>query len=344
MTSFASFFCAPKEYIPDPAVDPEVDPEVDPAVEPAVDPAAGLAVDPAKEIVNPVEEVQSENQPAEEQPNPEQEKLDADDKKAKEQEENIQALMREAQDTKTQLNKANSKIALMETDQSISNMSLSGTSLAEVVRRGDKFALIENEHDNSLQDMSVTGLELVLPEKIDGETDEINLKNDVTLDSTMSDTEHFDEDSFASSTGIPVSLHKVANIKVQQIGKHIKNSKMQATWKFEQGSGLDAISHVVTLTWSKCSGRVVIHMDEEEVYSTKLNQPNQPFFVHKWKTNAGLKMNILASQKINKTLSLKNHDLTINGERFVNLPDALLGPVPEGQEGDEHFECDNEQL
>mmetsp|Transcript_19857 Transcript_19857/g.25049 ORF Transcript_19857/g.25049 Transcript_19857/m.25049 type:complete len:245 (-) Transcript_19857:344-1078(-) len=97
--------------------------------------------------------------------------------------------------------------------------------------------------------------------------------------------------------------------------------------------------HHVSLTWSKCSSRVLIYMDHELVLSTKINikqlekegrQYQNPYFVHKWTVDDGfgngglLHMELLAAQNVTSVgsmLQLKNTVLMVNGERFDNLPE-----------------------
>lgn len=236
-------------------------------------------------------------------------------------------IMDESEETKIELEKVNSKLALIEKD-----MSVSGTSFAEVVKRGEKFSLVENDEDPS--SMSITNLELILPneEPIDDEKD---LKTNSTLDtfSSSSPNNSTDEINININNDEPLMgdddddefniLYKSATFKQEQIGKHIKNSKTRVSWSFQRGDGFDTIPHLVSMSWSKGSGRVLIHLDGKEILETKILKSKNPFFIHKWNTDDGLSMQIIAAQKVTSILILKNHDLTVNGTRFDNFPDLV---------------------
>mmetsp|Transcript_18615 Transcript_18615/g.23444 ORF Transcript_18615/g.23444 Transcript_18615/m.23444 type:complete len:145 (-) Transcript_18615:83-517(-) len=107
--------------------------------------------------------------------------------------------------------------------------------------------------------------------------------------------------------------------------------------------------HEVTLTWSRYSRRVIICMNQQQVYATKLHRHSHnstsqnsgygSYFVHKWKyintdvdattsdDDAVMNMHILASRKdttsnnVNNMLSFKKYNLFINGECVEHLPD-----------------------
>jgi hypothetical protein len=234
-------------------------------------------------------------------------------------------IMDESEETKIELEKVTSKLAMIEKD-----MSVSGTSFAEVVKRGDKFSLVENGEDQS--SMSISNLELVLPneEPIDDEKD---LKTNSTLDTFSSSSPNNSADEININNDEPLMgdddddefniLYKSASMKQEQIGKHIKNSKTRVSWSFQRGDGFDTIPHLVSMSWSKGSGRVLIHLDGKEILETKILKSKNPFFIHKWDTEDGLSMQIIAAQKVTSILILKNHDLTVNGTRFDNFPDLV---------------------
>ena len=118
-----------------------------------------------------------------------------------------------------------------------------------------------------------------------------------------------------------VCLFKATAMTIQAIGKRVKKSKKQVNWSFQEGQGADSVLHFVTMTWSKFSGRVQIHMDGTEVISKKVAKTANPYFMYKWTTKDGLRMQIIACRSNSEsTLSLSNHDLTVNEKRFAKLP------------------------
>jgi hypothetical protein len=129
---------------------------------------------------------------------------------------------------------------------------------------------------------------------------------------------------FSSMSDPTTPLFKSAKCaQVQAIGKQIKKSKLQVTWPFQQGEGLESNIHFVTLTWSKYSGRILIHMDGEKILSTKVTFSG-PYFTHKWTTEDGLEMQISAVRRITSILSLKKHDMIVNGKSFESFPECKI--------------------
>lgn len=139
------------------------------------------------------------------------------------------------------------------------------------------------------------------------------------------DTGSLSDNSLCANNNDPsTKLFKLSNKHIQKIGSQIKKSKLQVTWSFQQGEGFDITLYFVTLTWSKLSGKILIHMNGEQVFASKAKRTSSgPYFAHEWKTEDGmLNMQILtSSRKITSMLFLKNHDLIVNGKSFVNLPE-----------------------
>ncbi len=199
--------------------------------------------------------------------------------------------------------------------------------------------------------------------------------------------ENENDDENQNQTLVPVSsipIYKTADAQVQEIGKSLKKSKLTVTWSFQHGGGerttektdttdtndstctpntkLNFAStstsalHFVTLTYSKCSGRVLIHMDGKQMLSTKIDS-DEKHFIRKWTVptaltvaddddddfkedkensrgdmkndkdcdynNGRLEMQIVASRKLTSIFSLRDPELIVNGRRFSDLPDIM---------------------
>lgn len=233
-------------------------------------------------------------------------------------EEYMKVMMEEARETREQLRKVNEQLSYIERQQEDFIMTASMAGRSRPVDHVD-LTNVQHELNNKLE---------IIADKIET-TKSVITELDYDLD--MKDTTLDTEDSFDSPSPSPpktkrssrLTLHKLDK-RVQEVGKTIKNSKTQVSWTFQEGNR-DTIHHNVTLTWSKGSGRVTIDMDKKRFLSIKLlSESSDPYFIHKWESVDGLKMQILASRKVGSTLSLKNHELTVNGVRFTSFP-SLLG-------------------
>lgn len=237
-------------------------------------------------------------------------------------EEYMKTMMEEARETREQLKKVNEQLSYIEQQQEDFIMS---ASMAGRSRPVDQIDLTQTRQEltNKLEDLA---------DKIETTKSLVDAEDDYGFDLKNTTVDTDQEDSFecespgsspGSKKGRRVALRRLDK-RVQDIGKTIKNSKKQATWTFQEGN-IDTVHHNVTLTWSKGSGRVSIEMDKKEIYTTKMTEVKDPFFMHKWESDSGLRMQILAkvgSQKV-ATLSFKDHELTVNGERFTNFPSLL---------------------
>ncbi len=129
----------------------------------------------------------------------------------------------------------------------------------------------------------------------------------------------------SSPSSSSTQFFKLAEARHEKVGKHVKNTKVRSSWLFQYNkkNNKNTSSHHVSLTWSKCSSRVLIHMDDKLIHSTKVtrDEAENPYFVYKWTTNTGLQLQIVAAQKVGSMLSLKSQALIVDGERFENLPD-----------------------
>lgn len=142
--------------------------------------------------------------------------------------------------------------------------------------------------------------------------------NDDDLDDNDDDLNDNDDDKGDESS---VLLFKATPMTIEAIGKRVKKSKKQATWSFREGQGADSVLHFVTMIWSKSSRRVQIHMDGTEVVSKKVATIPDKYFIYKWTTEDGLRMQVIACRSNSEsTLSLSKHDLTVNEKRFAKLP------------------------
>lgn len=218
---------------------------------------------------------------------------------------------------------------------------------AEVVQCGNDITLKQPDNIGSCEKPCMNGLELVL-NAYESAIEE-NSTEETLLDQDTSEQ----EDSF-SSTGAKMMiadnrsrfggndtiqvltkpLYKISK-DVQYVGKHVKNSKTKISWHFRCGdiNDCDAVEHNVTLTWSKYSYRVSIHINGVEVHSTKVNPSSvDPYFVYQWNTSNGLKAEILAAQKTKTGLILWKHDLSVNGQLFDHFLDL--------NEAGEEFLCE----
>jgi len=240
-------------------------------------------------------------------------------------EEYMKQMMKEARETREQLKKVNEQLIYIEQQQEDFIMS---ASVAGRSRPVDHIDLTETRKEltgklESIANKMHSSSKCGLSSSEDGDTFGLDLKN-TTVDTDPEDS--YDEPSPSETPTKPsesreVILHKLDK-RVREVGKTIKNSKVLVTWTFQEGKN-NTTHHTVSLSWSRASGRVTIEMDKERVFATKLTEADDPFFVHKWETENGLRMQILASQKVGSTLSLKNHELTVNGERFTAFPSLL---------------------
>lgn len=148
----------------------------------------------------------------------------------------VDEVLKEAQETKEQLDKVNAQLAMLESQQ-----------------RPGKINLEE-----------ATAILTMLSQDTE---DEMNFPIKSLMD--------FDDEEGRNNVLQPdgIALYKTTDMEVQEIGKHVKKSKTQVTWKFQEFDGLgpeQSTPHIVTLTYSKFSGRVEIHMDATMVFNSKM--------------------------------------------------------------------------
>mmetsp|Transcript_25815 Transcript_25815/g.31828 ORF Transcript_25815/g.31828 Transcript_25815/m.31828 type:complete len:268 (+) Transcript_25815:65-868(+) len=215
---------------------------------------------------------------------------------------------------------------LKKKEKQTDNISKESENMIEFLKRvNEQINMLESE-DDSMQNSSTSNLEDTEQQDQlkDEEKSELNVTYDSTFDtSTENESFEVEQENDKSTLSIneqdedvsPTSFRNVS-IQVQELGKRVKSSKIQVTWMFQQGQDKDLAHHFVTMTWSKRSGKVHVHMDGNRILSEKLALvSHDPSFKREWKNN-GLTMQILASRTCKKSLSLTNYVLTVNGERI----------------------------
>lgn len=107
------------------------------------------------------------------------------------------------------------------------------------------------------------------------------------------------------------------NYTEAKVGKIVANSKVRVTWRFMSEGGRR--EHVVTLTWSKSTGKQSIYMDGTGVWLGR--NEGRSVFDHHWTTPDGsLKIHVLATSAPKMNDSFRCYDLLINGQLFATLP------------------------
>jgi hypothetical protein len=106
------------------------------------------------------------------------------------------------------------------------------------------------------------------------------------------------------------------NFTVKNCGGSVKTSKKMVSWVFSLGDQ----RHTVVFVWSKLSDRQTIYVDEkEEWFGT---QKGADVFSHKWITDEGLPLHILACSTTpnREPEDFFKYELMINGRAFSSLP------------------------
>jgi len=107
------------------------------------------------------------------------------------------------------------------------------------------------------------------------------------------------------------------NYTEANVGKIVASSKVRVTWRFVSHVGHR--EHVVTLTWSKSTGKQSICMDGTEVWFGR--NEGRSVFDHNWTTPDGsLKIHVLATSAPKMNSGFRSYDLLINGQLFASLP------------------------
>ncbi len=214
---------------------------------------------------------------------------------------------------------------------------------AEVVQCGDNISLKQPSNIDNGEKQCISGLELVLYAQHDHDESSI-VKNPTSDEPTSAGSEkdsysRYSNQEVAAPVEISSSLSASENVTItnkgdtitevvtkplfkikrdtEHIGRNFKASKTMVSWEFQHGLEDDAVQHYVTLTWSKRSSKISIHMDGNEIFSKRaIRSFDTNSFHHVWNSPTGLEVEILSSQKTNSGLILWNHKLTVNGELY----------------------------
>jgi len=111
------------------------------------------------------------------------------------------------------------------------------------------------------------------------------------------------------------SLYQTA-FKVDYLGKRSKKSKQQVTWTFVKDNG----NHTVMLTWSTKTGKVLVHLDGEQVDQSQIK--GYSIIHRKIELENFGKIEIIATRTIpNKAAKdFLCYECIINGKAFSTLP------------------------
>lgn len=130
------------------------------------------------------------------------------------------------------------------------------------------------------------------------------------------------------------SLYQTA-FKVDYLGKRNKKSKQQVTWTFVK----DNENHIVMLTWSTKTGKVLVHLDGEQVDQSQIK--GYSIIHRKIELDNFGKIEIIATRTIpNKAAKdFLCYECIINGKAFSTLPvqqeNRLLMETNEDGSGDQ---------
>jgi hypothetical protein len=130
------------------------------------------------------------------------------------------------------------------------------------------------------------------------------------------------------------SLYQTA-FKVDYLGKRNKKSKQQVTWTFVK----DNENHIVMLTWSTKTGKVLVHLDGEQVDQSQIK--GYSIIHRKIELDDFGKIEIIATRTIpNKAAKdFLCYECIINGKAFSTLPvqqeNRLLMETNEDGSGDQ---------
>jgi len=126
--------------------------------------------------------------------------------------------------------------------------------------------------------------------------------------------------------GSQANLYQV-HFSEEKVGKMMKNSKMKIVWIFRESD----IEHIISLIWSKTTGKQQIEMDGTLIWFGR--NPGRSVLDHNWTTrDERLKLHLLATcaPKVNE--NFRNFDLVINGQLFAALPhygrEGSNAPIP----------------
>jgi hypothetical protein len=122
----------------------------------------------------------------------------------------------------------------------------------------------------------------------------------------------------------PTVNARQVNFTVENCGRLFKKSKIRVSWVFSIGDQ----QHTVLFFWSKKSGEQRVEVDEKEEWFGR--RQDASVFSHKWITDEGVKLHILASRTIpqGEPSDFRKYELLINGQTFFSLP-FQNGNMPE---------------
>jgi hypothetical protein len=106
------------------------------------------------------------------------------------------------------------------------------------------------------------------------------------------------------------------NFSIENCGRFFKTSKKRVSWVFSLGDQ----RHTVVFVWSKLSDKQTVQVDEkEEWFGT---QKVASVFSHKWITDEGLKLHILACSRTpnREPKDFSKYELMIHSRAFTSLP------------------------
>ncbi|KAL3936475.1 MAG: hypothetical protein SGBAC_008213 [Bacillariaceae sp.] len=118
-----------------------------------------------------------------------------------------------------------------------------------------------------------------------------------------------------------------ATLSVENVGRFKRANKKLITWSFVDTSGTkeNQEPHTVTLHWNKRSGKMVITMDGTQVCS--YNHGGNDIISHKWTTQDGMKMVIVAARVTPNGVSnnFQKYGLIVNGQEVPVMKSAEAG-------------------
>lgn len=117
------------------------------------------------------------------------------------------------------------------------------------------------------------------------------------------------------------------NFTVEKCGRIFKKNKKRVSWVFSIGDQ----QHSVVFVWSKWSGKQSVEVDEKEEWAGRTKGAS--LFSHKWITDEGVKLHILASRTTptREPSDFRKYELMINSQTFFSLP-FQNGSMPEALE------------
>lgn len=126
-----------------------------------------------------------------------------------------------------------------------------------------------------------------------------------------------------------------AGFKVEDVGKTFPSSKKRVTWKFYKRG--NAVPHVVSLVWSKYTGKQTVFMDGKEVWFGR--KEGSSVVTYNWTTRDGTTLHILACRTTPTTSAsgaFRKYDLILGNQTFSSLRRFEDGVIPIDGQNSKH--------